>query len=91
MPSEGQLTGPVVTQSCVALQVSAPLQNTPSSQNESLGAWRHALWALLHESAVQSTLSLQLGGVPAMHPCDGEQTSAPLQNRPSLQAALLGV
>jgi len=65
-----------------ASQVSAPLHHSPSLQAASLGVWSHASVVSLHESTVQPTPSLQLGGVPGWQPSVTLQVSVPLQNRP---------
>src|SRR6185369_16905677 len=48
----------------IALHVSVPSQNCPLLQLASLVTWLHESVSSLQESAVQLTLSLQLGGVP---------------------------
>jgi len=80
----------------VALQVSAPSQALPLSQSASL-AQQPAIGALTQPpapllavgsqlSAVQTTLSSQLGAAPLTHrPVLDSQVSTPLQNWPSSQ------
>jgi hypothetical protein len=70
----------------VALQVSAPLQKSPSSQAAATGAWAQAPVPGLQVSLVQETPSSQEGGAPGWQPSEGSQVSAPLQKLPSSQA-----
>jgi hypothetical protein len=74
----------------VALQVSAPLQNSPSSHAALLMTCEHESVASLHESVVHPTESMHETGVPARHPSVASHVSAPLQNWPSSHAALVG-
>jgi len=74
-----------------ALHVSTPLQNCESSQTALLGVCVQLSVPSLQASTVQTTASLQLGGVPAWQSLIKSQISVPLQYAPSLQAALLGV
>src|SRR5215831_3398938 len=91
MPSGGQGIGTPATQPTIGLHVSLPLQPSPSSHAALLGVCVHDSMASSHASTVQPTPSLQFGGRPALHPATGSHCSAPLQNNPSLHAALLGV
>src|SRR5206468_2899714 len=83
------------------LQVSGPVQASPSSQSASvvqqpaIGAFTQPPVLLLavgsQLSAVQTTASSQVGAVPATHwPVTASQVSVPLQKRPSSQVTLAG-
>jgi hypothetical protein len=78
-------------QPCKASQVSAPLQNNASLQTALFGVCVTRSLASSQASVVQATLSATTGGAPARQPCTTSHVSAPLQNRLSLQAALLAV
>src|SRR5262245_16310885 len=80
--------GVAAWQPALGSQVSAPLQNRPSSHSPLLAMLSHRSADSLHESSVQLTPSLQLGAVLAVQtatPVLESQVSTPLQNRPSSQ------
>ena len=85
-----QSTGVPAWQSLTASQVSAPLQNAPSSQFALFGVLTQLSVASLQVSSVQPTPSLQSTGVPATQSLTALQTSTPLQYAPSSHSALFG-
>ena len=85
-----QTTGVPAWQSSVASQVSAPLQNAPSSHSVLFGVLTQLSVDSLQVSSVQLTPSLQSTGVPATQSLTALQTSSPLQYAPSSHSALFG-
>ena len=79
------------TQSFWASQVSAPSQNWLLSQNPLSGVCTTTSLVSSQVSAVQSTASVVLGGVPAWQSLTASQLSTPSQKRVLSQAALSGV
>jgi homeobox protein ESX1 len=90
-----QLSGTPFMHPSIALHVSTPSQATPLLQSMSLGMFEHESAASLQSSTVHETPSshgdpeLAVQPVPGA-PVAGLHDSVPLQNRPSLQATLLG-
>jgi hypothetical protein len=91
-----QLGGAPAMQPCVASQISAPSQKTPSSHIVASGVCAHAFAVSSQASTVHATPSSQLGAAPATQPVvaspfAGSHVSAPLQYTPSSHWVSSGV